>query len=544
VGRLKGGVTYRLHFIKKSERELSSVQVLDLNFMIAISVMNTYHMLLFVTFPAIVLAGLPSLLSPIEPRVNGLLAWDRLHTSFNAADRSQDSDEESNVPLRISAMYVDGNDLRRAVFVDSPSPTFNWGLDCISKDAPVDSGGIACPRGTEQTSHRLQIFSARTKSLVVDTGVIDSQVPSLALRQGLTSLKASTTYTFELSVWSSLDKKRWSRTRAAHAKARGQFHTALFSPAEWSAEWITGGTMLRSAPFSARNNTTMVSASLLASGVGCYSLTINGLNIDTAYPTSRMDPGFSTAPRARLLYRAYDVLSLLDGTDGSSSSSSNSSASNEAAAVFVVGARLGFCKYGFLYNECEGAHATHSKCRAISLQLTMTYADGSKQTVQTNTNAASSSDDDVAWTATTIANPTRYTHLYHGEIFDARLEQRGWDTPATALTVAQMATAWQPVVAYPNPEKTRLDMLSLHKFPPMGVATVVAPVKSWIVAANVSRDNTSTQLLRRVFDFGNNYAGVTEVSVPGGVRCAFSGRNSHSRMPLDPTPVRLKRTCV
>jgi hypothetical protein len=28
------------------------------------------------------------------------------------------------------------------------------------------------------------------------------------------------------------------------------------------------------------------------------------------------------------------------------------------------------------------------------------------------------------------------------------------------------------------------------------------------------------------------------------VRCAFSDRNSHSRMLLDPTPARLKRTCV
>ena len=160
----------------------------------------------------------------------------------------------------------------------------------------------------------------------------------------------------------------------------------------------------------------------------------------------------------------------------------------------------------------------HAKCRAISLQLSMTYADGSTQTVLTNTNSDSSSDD-VVWTATTTENPTRYTHLYHGEIFDARLEQPGWDTFAAAAAVAaavdttQTVTAvWQPAVAYPNPEKSRLDMLSLHKFPPMGVAAVVAPVKSWMVA----RDNTSTQLLRRVFDFGNNFAGVTEVSVTGG----------------------------
>eukprot|EP01048_Picozoa_sp_COSAG05_P000978 COSAG05_NODE_31_length_28416_cov_170.150652_1_plen_1216_part_10 len=406
-------------------------------------------------------------------------------------------------PLWISTVYVDGNDVQRAVFVDSPSPTFSWELDCRSKGAPDDAASIACPRGTVQAFHRLQIFSARTKALVVDSGVIDGPVPSLSLRQqGLTFLEASTRYNFELSVWAFRDKSRSSHTRAAHATVRGQFHTALFSPAEWTAEWISGGTMLRSSPFSVRSNT-MVSATLFASGIGCFSLTINGLNVDTAYPTSRMDPGFSTAPRARLLYRAYDVLPLLNGSDGSSDS-------DKTAASFVVGVRLGFCKYGFLYNECDGAHATHAKCRAISLQLTITYANGSKQTVQTNTHADSSRDD-VVWTATTTANPTRYTHLYHGEIFDARLEQPGWDT-ATGVDTMHVATAWQPAIAYPNPEKSRLDVLSLHTFPPMGVAAIVAPIKSWMVAS----DNTSTRLLRRVFDFGNNYAGVTEVSVTGG----------------------------
>jgi hypothetical protein len=83
------------------------------------------------------------------------------------------------------------------------------------------------------------------------------------------------------------------------------------------------------------------------------------------------------------------------------------------------------------------------------------------------------------------------------------------------VNAGETATAWQPAIAYPNPERSRLNVLSLHKFPPMGVAAVVEPVKSWMVAANVSRDNASTRLLR-VFDFGNNYAGVTEVTVTGG----------------------------
>ena len=443
--------------------------------------------------------------SPVQPHGVVLLEatleqTEPPRTALKTTDGDDGAWVNSTDGIRISAIYVDGSDVQRAVFVDSPSPTFSWELGCTSQqDASDDAASAACPRGTQQASHRLQVFSARTKTRVVDSGVIDGPDPSLALHQGLKSLEASTKYTFELSVEASHGSSRVSR-----ATARGQFHTALFSPAEWSAEWISGGTMLRSSPFATRGGA-MVSATLLASGVGCFSLTINGQSVDTAYPTSRMDPGFSTAPRARLLYRAYDVLPLL--INGSSDDR------NKAAASFVVGARLGFCKYGFLYNECEGAHATHAKCRAISLQLTMTYADGTKQTVQTNTNAANGSGG-VAWTATTSANPTRYTHLYHGEVFDARLEQPGWDTFAAAVDATQTATAWQPATAYPNPEKSRLDVLSLHKFPPMGVAAVVAPARSWMVAAAVG--NTSTRLLRRVFDFGNNYAGVTEVALSGG----------------------------
>jgi hypothetical protein len=36
--------------------------------------------------------------------------------------------------------------------------------------------------------------------------------------------------------------------------------------------------------------------------------------------------------------------------------------------------------------------------------------------------------------------------------------------------------------------------------------------------------------------------GVISIAIPA--RCAFSDRNSHSRMPLDPGYVRLKQTCV
>jgi hypothetical protein len=37
---------------------------------------------------------------------------------------------------------------------------------------------------------------------------------------------------------------------------------------------------------------------------------------------------------------------------------------------------------------------------------------------------------------------------------------------------------------------------------------------------------------------------VTSIASTVSVRCAIPGRSLHSMMPLDPTPVRLKRTCV
>jgi hypothetical protein len=44
--------------------------------------------------------------------------------------------------------------------------------------------------------------------------------------------------------------------------------------------------------------------------------------------------------------------------------------------------------------------------------------------------------------------------------------------------------------------------------------------------------------------FLESAAGVGYSEMVAFVRCAFSDRNLHSRMPLDPTPARLKRTCV
>ncbi len=76
--------------------------------------------------------------------------------------------------------------------------------------------------------------------------------------------------------------------------------------------------------------------------VGCFSLYMDGVLVPirpgSAY-SSRLDPGFSTIPSYRMLYRAFDVTTFF---------------ANSTSANHAVGARLGMCKYGYLDGEHQG----------------------------------------------------------------------------------------------------------------------------------------------------------------------------------------------
>ena len=125
-----------------------------------------------------------------------------------------------------------------------------------------------------------------------------------------------------------------------------------------------------------------------------------------------------------------------------------------------------------LDTECEGAHGAHAKCRAFTAQLLIRYTDGSSQLVRTVAAAGDDGDSDALWTATTAANPIVYTHLYHGEIFDARLLPSDSTTVPTGA-VDGAASGWTPASRFEGAD--RIGKLSLHSFPPIGVAARVAP---------------------------------------------------------------------
>ena len=238
-----------------------------------------------------------------------------------------------------------------------------------------------------------------------------------------------------------------------HAGGRSascRIHAALAPAAVWAgADWIGGGTQLRST-FAARAAPTR--ATLYASGLGCFSLTLNGESVTGAsthkVDSSMMDPGWSTIPNMRLLYTAYRV--------------------DVKAGANVLGVRLGFCHYGYIDQAfCVSGHAERDACRAFTMVLSLSFADGTSQNI-TSTPAS--------WSATTAANPMTYSHLYHGETFDGSMVEPGWDSDPSF----KLSPMWHAATSYAANstayEGPRNGELSLMTMPPMGAAEERAAV--------------------------------------------------------------------
>lgn len=328
-------------------------------------------------------------------------------------------------------------------FVGSAMPTFGWTVQCAPGTHEDAAAAVAC-RGMRQTAARIQIRDASSAAIVMDTGRVQTLEPTMQpdVAAYTTPLRSGWAYEVRVSVWGaeseSTSPSRWVR-----------FHTAVLAAADWgAAQWIGGHTQLRGG-FDLPAGT-ITSASLFASAAGCYSITVNGVDPSGA-TASMLDPGFSTVPTERMLYRAYDVTKLL--TPGGSN---------------AVGARLGMCKYGYLGAYCSGASASgdSATCKAFIAHVAVTFAGGA--TFNFSTTAP-----DAAWVGSNVANPVRYAHLYHGEIFDGRIEAKyaGWDSPGYKPDPAVFA----PAVPFASPD-TLFGALTLHDMPPIGLDAVVPAV--------------------------------------------------------------------
>jgi len=262
-------------------------------------------------------------------------------------------------------------------------PRFSWKMESTE-------------RNTRQSAYQLQVTKREDQSFespLWDTGRMETD-QSIQLPYAGSELIPCTSYLFRVRVWDqSGNESDWS--------AAGQLETGLQRPDAWQAHWITPDTQQidrESDPiFQLRRSFEIkgeiASARIYATAAGVYELYLNGQPVSVDV----LAPGW-TSYHHRMQYQTYDVTSLIQ------------------PGANAVGAWLGDGWYrgklGF-----DDKQYTYGEHRALLMQMLIRYTDGTEEWVLT----------DSSWRAS--IGPIPYSNIYHGETYDARLEQSGWSSP-------------------------------------------------------------------------------------------------------------------
>lgn len=244
----------------------------------------------------------------------------------------------------------------------------------------------------------------------------------------------------------------------------------LTAPTSWGgARWIAGR-QLRS-PKLILGNKEVQQATVAVTGLGFYELRLNGEKVGDA----ELDPGFSTNYTERVLYAVHDVTAAVQ---------------NMSSGGLVLAARVGAGKYSMAVSHSN--EITNSSVFALLCHLTVTLRDGTNLTLDTS----------EEWQVSTP--PFVSEHLYHGEVYDARLALPGWDK----FTYDPPQANWSAASVI-QPPLGKDAVLSPRLFPPIRVVKIVTPVNATQLSPAPPNITTSW-----MYDLGNNFAGVPRVTLP------------------------------
>ncbi|MEZ5106739.1 MAG: family 78 glycoside hydrolase catalytic domain [Draconibacterium sp.] len=199
-------------------------------------------------------------------------------------------------------------------------------------------------------------------------------------------------------------------------------------------------------------------ARVFVTGLGGYVMHINGNRVGDAVFT----PGWTHYPK-RIQYQTFDVGSLLE--------------KGENAIGAVIGNQWWSGGLGWRNN-----HVYSKGPLRFFMQLKVDYEDGSSQTFVTNED----------WKI--HDSPILRTNLYDGEVYDARLEEEGWDL------VGFDDSVWQPVDILEKAE----GRLVAQQGPLIRINKEIKPVAITLPSKGVY-----------VVDMGQNFAGYARLRVKG-----------------------------
>ncbi len=261
----------------------------------------------------------------------------------------------------------------------------------------------------------------------------------------------------------------------AHLNAEAGWYAARYDDAGWQNAiayvpldtvmstnalghpWQTGPVKLLRHGFAIHKAVT--SARFYATALGAYRLQINGARVGDQV----LSPGWDDF-RTHVPYQAYDVTRLLK------------IGQNAIGAWLAPGwytTPLMWFRQGYNYGGTPPA---------LKAQLRIEHGDGSVEWIST----------DATWKAE--VSPISQAEIYDGENYDARKEQKGWDTPSFA------DASWKPVELVKPVE-------------PEIVAQSFQPIRAQqtLTAAEITSPKAGTY----IYDFRQNLAGVARLQVQG-----------------------------
>lgn len=322
---------------------------------------------------------------------------------------------------------------------------------------------VATGRGIQQTAYRVLVSNDSIKLAhgmadYWDSGKIYSSKSNGIEYQG-SELKSRKEYFWKVILWDNRDSP------AAHSSV-ARFETGIFKLSEWEGDWISDGKPPEHEPapyfrkeFTSRRS--IARARLYICGLGYYELHMNGQKVGQQH----LAPAFSRFDKTSY-YNTYDVRSYLNQGEN------------------VIGVVLG----NGWYNEQSKAvwyfHEAPWRARPkLLLNLYIEYEDGDQLLVTS----------DTTWNVS--EGPIIFNNIYSGEYYDARNEIHGWDN--TGFDDAEWGKALFP-------DKQNAGCLEAQMVQPIRITREIDPV-------SVTKFSEKEYL----FDFGQNFAGFSRISVSG-----------------------------
>jgi alpha-L-rhamnosidase len=334
---------------------------------------------------------------------------------------------------------------RSPLLVAAPRPRFGWIIDSDAKDVT-------------QASYRLQVSTdGAFASIAWDSGEVPSD-ESACVPYGGPALAPRTRHYWRVKIRvASGAESDWGKIAFFETPPAAKDWRAFFVSAEGPGSWAgSRGSLLRK-EFELDGE--IESARVYASALGLYELRLNGAEVGDEV----LAPGWSSYGK-RLLYQAYDVTALLR------------KGRNALCASLGAGWYKGDLA-GWL-----GRRNVYGGRTALFAQLMVRFADGREAVVAT----------DGSWRASD--GPILSSEIYHGETYDARLEEEGWDRPGFD------DSAWR-AAAVLDEDRSRLvprDGLPVRRHERFKTASLIVTPKG-----------------ERVLDFGQNIAGRVRFRVSG-----------------------------